>query len=82
MSALNELITRGRIHLELGKNEDAIVYFDLALEMDPENAVAWGGKGIAFVNLGMYDEPLNALTRQSLTMLSSPLPGRARGSPS
>ncbi|MEM4657604.1 MAG: tetratricopeptide repeat protein, partial [Candidatus Methanosuratincola sp.] len=63
MSALNEMITRGRIHLELGKNEDAIVYFDLALEIDPENALAWAGKGIAFVNLGMYDEALECFDK-------------------
>lgn len=38
--------------------EDALITFDKAIEMDPENASIWMGKGDVLVRMGNYNESL------------------------
>ena len=42
----------------LGKYEEAIKYYDKAIELDPNNADAWNNKGLALYNLGKYEEAI------------------------
>ena len=42
-------------HLERGEPEEALQWYDRALAMDPENAVAWCGRGKACYDLGRLD---------------------------
>lgn len=42
----NALCDQGRY--DLGKYDDAIACYDKALQLDPTNAEAWYGKGLAF----------------------------------
>ena len=42
----------------LGQFEEAISWYDKALEIDPENAVVLSYKGIILTNLGRYEEAI------------------------
>ena len=42
----------------LGKYNEAIEYYDKALEIDPENAEALNNKGVALDDLGKYNEAI------------------------
>ncbi len=42
----------------LGRYDEAIRYYDKALEIDPEYVYAWNGKGCALDYLRRYDEAI------------------------
>ena len=44
----------GQASLLNGSFAQAIESFDRAIKIDPENASAWGGKGVALTRLGRY----------------------------
>ena len=46
-----------------GDYQGAIQYYDKALELDPKNAWAWGGKGAALANLGSNKEAINCFDK-------------------
>ena len=48
----------GATLLALGRYEEAIVYFDKALEIDPNDADSWGSKGSALQQLHRHEESL------------------------
>jgi tetratricopeptide (TPR) repeat protein len=74
---------------ELGRYEEAVEYFDKALEKDPHDSGTWNNKGIAFRELGRYEEALechnkaveldpnnvNAWYNKGHTLSASALPG-------
>jgi Flp pilus assembly protein TadD len=41
---------------ELGKNEEALVFFDKAIDINPVNSFVWYNKAIALRNLGRSKE--------------------------
>jgi protein O-mannosyl-transferase len=43
---------------ELGKNEEAIQYFDKAILLKPDYFSAWYNKGLVYKRLGKYDEAI------------------------
>jgi tetratricopeptide (TPR) repeat protein len=51
---------KGRSLLWLGKYDEAIKYFDKALEINPNDTKAWYNKSTALFNLGKYEEAINA----------------------
>ena len=38
------------------KYQEAIKYYDKALELNPDYVAAWNDKGVALIRLGKYDE--------------------------
>jgi len=46
----------------MGKNEEALIYFDRALAFNPVNACIWYNKAIALRNLGRYKEADECIT--------------------
>ena len=46
-----------------GKDEEALKYFDKALEIDPENVAAWNNKCVAFYRLGKNEEALKCIDK-------------------
>src|SRR5919197_943960 len=55
-SALNN---KGLALEKLGKNKEAIIYFDKALAVEPNYATALNSKGVALTNLGNYSEAIS-----------------------
>ncbi len=49
--------------LEEAKMEDAMIYFDLSIENNPQNAKAWAGKGTCFSILGSVNEAKKCFNR-------------------
>lgn len=39
-----------------GKYDEAIKAYDVAIKLDPKNAIGWGNKGVALCGLEKYDE--------------------------
>ena len=51
---------KGNALLGLDKSEEAIVWFDKALEVNPNYFFALNNKGLALSNLGRYDEAITS----------------------
>jgi tetratricopeptide (TPR) repeat protein len=45
-----------RLYYREGKNEEAIQYFDRALEIDPNLAYVWNDRGLCLQSLGKFEE--------------------------
>ena len=58
-----KLITKGTAYNFLGKYEQAIEYYNKALEIDPKNGMIWTKKGVALNNLGRYDEAIECCNK-------------------
>ncbi|MDA1194711.1 MAG: tetratricopeptide repeat protein [Planctomycetota bacterium] len=52
---IDKYCTLGAEHLERGEPEEALQWYDRALAMDPENAIAWCGRGKACYDLGRLE---------------------------
>ena len=57
------MIGKGAALSGLGRITEALTAYDQALELDPENAMAWNHKGHALNRLGRYQEALAAFDR-------------------
>lgn len=51
----NDLLNKGVEAIEKGRYNEAIIYFDKVLKIDPKNIDALGGNGVAFLELGQYN---------------------------
>lgn len=51
-----DLALKGASLSSLGKYQEAIAYFDKALELNPKNAIAWSNKGASLSSLGKDQE--------------------------
>ena len=58
-----ELNDKGLSLSNLGHSEEALGYYDRALALDPEYALAWDNKGAALGHLGRYEEELTCIDR-------------------
>lgn len=45
----------GVVFDKMGRFDDALACFDRALQIDPNDAFAWGKKGISLARLGRHD---------------------------
>ncbi len=59
MSDANSWYQQGNEMMMQKKNEDAIIAYDKALEIDPSNTSAWNNKGIAMLRLKKYQEAID-----------------------
>jgi tetratricopeptide (TPR) repeat protein len=51
---------KGNALLNLGNNEEAIVCYEKAIELDPNDAYAWNNKGLSLSNLARYEEAIKS----------------------
>jgi tetratricopeptide (TPR) repeat protein len=63
---VNELDLRGFRAHQMGKDDEALLWFEKALAVDPDSAVANYHTGLALVALGRDSEALPRLPRGSL----------------
>ena len=56
MSTADELFQSGKKNLDNENYDGALIFFDQALELEPENPDIWNMKGIALRSLGRYNE--------------------------
>jgi eukaryotic-like serine/threonine-protein kinase len=57
-TTLSELVESGDRNFRLGKFRDAIVHYDRALELDPNNVRALHNKGLAFFGLNKFNKSI------------------------
>src|SRR4030042_3305654 len=50
-----EYIERGNVVFDKGKYDEAIREYSKAIELDPDNAVAWNNRGLAYLYKEQYD---------------------------
>ena len=55
---LKRTTNRGNAKAELGRHEEAIADYDEAIELNPENALAYNNRGNAKANLGRHEEAI------------------------
>jgi hypothetical protein len=60
LTSEEELFAKGIDLFRKGENDQAIYYFDRAIELAPQDADAWYYKGNALNALGRHDEAINA----------------------
>ena len=63
LTNVTTLINKGNALSRLGNYTQAIQYYDKALAIDPNNAIALYNKGNTLNNLGNYTQLYNTLTR-------------------
>ena len=76
---VNKFCRLGAQHLERGEPEEALQCYDRALAMDPENAIAWCGRGKACYDLGRL-ERADRDFRRALRFARRHLESRGRAS--
>lgn len=59
----NNYVNRGNELSLSGQYNDAILNYESALKIDPNNAVAWLGKAYAYHSLGKYDVAIGCYTK-------------------
>jgi tetratricopeptide (TPR) repeat protein len=57
-ASVTKLITEGNEHYRKGKLAEAVKAYNQALQIDPENPVAWNNKGLILAVAGNFDEAL------------------------
>jgi tetratricopeptide (TPR) repeat protein len=63
LQTADTLLDKGAALFSLGRYEEAIEYFDRAIELDPNNAKAWDNKGSALYGLGRYEKAFEHYVR-------------------
>ena len=58
MSKIDEFLSQGKMHLNLGNPKEALVQYQKALEMDSQNIEANNKTGNIFGRLGKYEEAI------------------------
>ena len=58
-----DLLNYGNSYYEQGEYQEAITWFDKALEIDPNYVFALHNKGLALIQLGQYEEAITSLDK-------------------
>ncbi len=59
----NSWYSTGNESAKEGNNEDALIAYDKALELDPNHVSAWNNKGIVLARLGRFEEAISCYDR-------------------
>jgi len=65
----------------MGRYNESIEAYEMAIKIDPEDADAWFGKGAALNNTGRYEEAIKSLDRATELDPNLQRPGRSRAMP-
>ena len=57
------MIQKGKSLVEDGKYEEALKFFEKALELDPNDHKIWNQKGIALRSMGRYSEAIECFNK-------------------
>lgn len=60
-----ELYKKGLSHAKIEDYEEAIRYFDKAVQLDPNNALAWISKANALIESGSEEEAIECFDKAS-----------------
>ena len=63
---------------EQGKYDEAIEYFNSAIETDPQDAKVWYNKGVVLTLQGKYDEAIQAYDKSSKSIHKMQTPGTTK----
>jgi tetratricopeptide (TPR) repeat protein len=58
MGKSKEYLIKGNAFFKEKKYAEAIDFFDISLQLEPENSISWNNKGLALARVGKYDEAL------------------------
>ncbi|MGK7901800.1 MAG: tetratricopeptide repeat protein [Hormoscilla sp.] len=73
------LNNQGKVLYKLGRKEDALVAHEQAIELDPNNASAWQGKGIALIGMREFDKAIEAFDKAKSISPNDPRVWQAKG---
>ena len=59
MNKINDLVLQGNSFLESGNFDEALIFFEQAVLLDPKNPDLWNYKGVALRSLGRYGESMD-----------------------
>ncbi|HXV39245.1 MAG TPA: tetratricopeptide repeat protein [Nitrosopumilaceae archaeon] len=62
-SEIKNFIEKGKSLVEDGNYEEALKFFDKALELDPNDHKIWNQKGIALRSMGRYNEAIECFNK-------------------
>ena len=60
---IESLISKGHEYYESSELEEALSYFDSALELDPDNVNAFNAKAVIFFDLGKWEESIISIRK-------------------
>ena len=60
---VNELLEKGKAIYQLGKFDEAITWFDKALESSPNHLSSLKNKGTTLIHLDRYDEAITSFDK-------------------
>ena len=63
MTETEELVTKGKSHLEEGQFNDALGFFEQALLLNQNDPDLWNYKGVALRSLGRYEEAMDCFNK-------------------
>ena len=63
MVTIDELVQKGKSHLQDGDFEEALAFFDQALLQDQTNPDLWNLKGVTLRSMGRYDEAVECFNK-------------------
>jgi len=74
-----EWSNKGASYVKLNRHEEAIPYFDKALELDPINAKAWSNKADCLKSLGSFQESIFCANNTIIYDPINPIPWEIKG---
>ena len=63
MSNIHDLVEKGKALLEENKFEEALGFFEQALQMNQNDPELWNFKGVALRSIGRYNEALECFNK-------------------
>ncbi len=77
--ASEDLVKRGEDAANKSNYEQALKYFERAIEMDPQNDFAWGDRGLMLDKLDRKDEAIESFSKALMIDSSNPITWHNKG---